>query len=88
MAADISISVLRGRVSFYFLPGHGYLRECNTKREGTLTDHATCAVQPGGLDQSVVDSLPHGSLDVVAASAFLGIFGLRRGRVTLRCLHM
>jgi hypothetical protein len=25
---------------------------------------------------------------VVAASDFLGIFGLRRGRETLRCLHM
>jgi hypothetical protein len=44
-------------------------------------DHATCVVQPGGVDQSVVDSLHHGSLiDVVAASGFLGIFILQRGR--------
>jgi hypothetical protein len=52
-------------------------------------DHATCVVQPGGVDQSVVDSLHHESLiDVVAASDFLGIFGSRRGRVKLRCLHI
>ena len=40
-------------------------------------------VQPGdgGVDCSVDDSLHDGSLiDVVAASGFLGIFGLRRGR--------
>jgi hypothetical protein len=39
-------------------------------------DHATCVVQPGGVDRSIVDSLHHGSLiEVVAASGFLGIFG-------------
>jgi hypothetical protein len=52
-------------------------------------DHATCVVQPGGVDQSVVDSLHHGSLiDVVAASGFLGIFIYNAGVKTLRCLHM
>jgi hypothetical protein len=65
------------------------MRESNTKINGTLADHATCVVQPGGVDQSVVDSLHHGSLIVVvAASDFLGIFGLRHGRETMRCLHI
>jgi hypothetical protein len=43
----------------------------------------------GGVDRSVGDSLHDGSLIVVvAASGFLGIFGLQRGLETLRCLHM
>jgi alanine dehydrogenase len=38
-----------------------------------LMDHATCVVQPGRVDRSVVNSLHHGSLIVVvAASDFLG----------------
>jgi hypothetical protein len=37
-------------------------------------DHATCMVQPGGVNLGVVDSARHGSLiGVVAASGFLGI---------------